>query len=617
MSVTSEQLAEHVAFIERRLPTVAKVFYDRVAKSAAKEAYRYPVADEWVSVTWSEVGDEVSHLAAGLLALGIDPAERVAIQSTTRYEWVVADLAIMAVRGATTTVYPTTLPDEIIYIISDSEAKIVFAEDDVQVAKLIAHRAELPSVTKVIVFDPSTGSGGSAGSGDWVTTLAEVEKLGADFLAEHPDAVRRVVDAGSADDLATLIYTSGTTGVPKGVRLKQSAWTYEGASVQATGILTEDDLQFLWLPMAHAFGKVLLAVQLGVGFPTAVDGRIDKIIDNLPIVRPTFMGAAPRIFEKAYSAIQVMQEAEGGVKKRIFDAAFATGEKVAALRRAGKPIPFPLKLQLQIADRLVFSKIRARFGGRVRFFISGSAALNPAIAEWFDIAGIQILEGYGLTESAAGTFVNRPDNNVIGTVGPPLPGTEVRIAEDGEVLLHGPGVMEGYHNRPVESSESLDDGWLHTGDIGELLPTGQLRITDRKKDLFKTSGGKYIAPSLIESKFMALCPYASQFLVHGNERNFVTALVALDPEKLTDWADRTGVKYDGYFDLSQSPAVHEMVQGYVDQLNLELNRWESIKRFIVLDHDLTVESGDLTPSLKVKRKVVEEKHRELLDSLYA
>ena len=326
------------------------------------------------------------------------------------------------------------------------------------------------------------------------------------------------------------------------MRLRHSSWTYEGAAIQAQQILNEDDLQFLWLPMAHSFGKVLLSTQLACGFATAVDGRVDKIIENLAIVKPTFMGAAPRIFEKAHARIVTMQAAEGGAKEKIFKAAFEVGQKVDALKREGKSVPLPLKLQHALFDRLVFSKIRDRFGGRVRFFISGAAALNRDIAEWFHAAGILILEGYGLTESSAGSFVNHPDNYKFGTVGPVVPGSRVRLGEGDEIQIAGPGVMDGYHNMPDETAETLtEDGWLRTGDKGSLDSEGFLTITGRIKELFKTSGGKYIAPPAIEAKFKAVCPYASQFMVFGNERNYCVALVTLDPDAIAGWAKENGL----------------------------------------------------------------------------
>ncbi|MGZ4444818.1 MAG: AMP-dependent synthetase/ligase, partial [Nocardioidaceae bacterium] len=390
---TSTAINYDLTAIENRPPSVGRQFLDRVHASPDREAYRYPTGERWESQTWRETGDRVVKLAAGLVALGIEPEQRVGIASSTRIEWILADLAVMCAGAATTTVYPSTMADDVAYILADSECRVVFAEDDGQIAKLTERKAELPHLQKVVTFDGAT-------DGDWVIGMADLEKLGEELLAENPDVVEQRVEATRPDSLATLIYTSGTTGRPKGVRLQHQSWTYEGAAIHAQGILDEQDLQFLWLPMAHSFGKVLLSTQLACGFATAVDGRVDKIIDNLAVVRPTFMGAAPRIFEKAYARILTMQAAEGGLKEKLFNRAFEVGLQVDRLKRDGKPVPFLLAQQHAVFDKLVFAKIRARFGGRVRFFISGAAALNREIAEWFGAAGIKILEGYGMTESS-------------------------------------------------------------------------------------------------------------------------------------------------------------------------------------------------------------------------
>ncbi|MDX6301811.1 MAG: long-chain acyl-CoA synthetase [Nocardioidaceae bacterium] len=607
----STAITYDLAVIENRAPNVGRQFFDRVQASADREAYRYPVGDGWESRTWRETGDQVTRLAAGLVALGVQPEQRVGIAAGTRLEWILADLAIMSAGAATTTVYPSTNTSDVGFILADSQCRVVFAEDDEQIAKLAEHRSALPELGTVVTFDGTP-------DGDWVLGLEDLQRLGDDLLVQNAQVVQERIDATGPDSLATLIYTSGTTGRPKGVRLRHASWTYEGAAVQALGILDETDLQFLWLPMAHAFGKVLLSAQLACGFATAVDGRVDKIIDNLAVVRPTFMGAAPRIFEKAYSRIVTMQASEGGLKERLFKRAFEVGLEVDRHRREGRPVPFLLARQHAVYDRLVFAKVRQRFGGRVRFFISGAAALNREIAEWFHAAGILILEGYGLTETSAGSAVNHPDEYRIGSVGLVLPGTEVRIAEDGEILLNGPGVMEGYHNKPDESAATLtEDGWLHTGDIGEVDAEGFLRITDRKKDLFKTSGGKYVAPSVVESQFKAISPYASQFVLFGNERKYCVALISLDPDAIAGWAQENGMSGRSYADVVASPQVHEMVGRHVDTLNERLNRWETVKKWALLDHDLTVESGELTPSLKVRRKVVEDNHRDEIERMYA
>ncbi len=599
------------SFVDHLPQNVALQFLDRVATSGDTEAYRFPRGEEWASVTWTEAGQRVRRLAAGLVSLGIEPEQRVGIVSGTRYEWVLADLAIMCAGAATTTVYPSTNTEDTAYILGDSGSRVVFAEDDEQIAKLLEIRSELGDVVKVVTFAGTT-------DGDWVIDLDDLAALGDAALDGDADLIDAIAAKIAPEQLATLIYTSGTTGRPKGVRLRHRAWVYEGEAIKAQGILDETDLQFLWLPMAHSFGKVLLSTQMACGFATAIDGRVDKIVDNLGVVKPTFMGAAPRIFEKAHGRIVTMTASEGGAKQKIFDQAFKVGLDVAARKRDGRSIPLPLKAQHAVFDKLVFSKVRERFGGRVRFFISGSAALNGEIAEWFNAAGILILEGYGMTENAAGATVNHPDDYRIGSVGPALPGSEVRIGEGDEVQLRGPHIMEGYHNQPEETARTFtEDGWLRTGDKGSLDEHGFLTITGRIKDLFKTSGGKYVAPSSIESKFKALCPYVSQFMVFGNERNFVVALVTLDPDAMQGWAAENDMAGASYGEVVSSEKVHTMIEEYVEKLNARLNRWETIKKWQILDHDLTIESGELTPSMKVKRNVVEDNNAELIGSFYS
>jgi len=590
---------------------------DRVAATPDREAFRYPRpgAAGWQSLTWGETGDRVQAIAAGLLALGLRPEDRVGLASGTRLEWVLADFGILCAGGATTTVYPASNAEDMGYILADSGCRFAFAEDATQLAKLRSVRDQLPGLAQVILIE---GAAPAGEDGAWVIGLDELTRRGREHLAEHPAAVADAVDAIGRESLATLIYTSGTTGRPKGVRLVHDCWTYEGAAIDELGILGPDDLQYLWLPLSHSFGKVLLAAQLAIGFATAVDGRVDKIVDNLGEVRPTFMAGAPRIFEKVHARVTGLVEEEGGVRLRIFRWAFGVGRQVSRLRQEQRAVPALLRARYALADRLVFGKIRARFGGRLRYFVSGSAALSRDVAEWFDAAGLLILEGYGLTESSAATFVNRPEDSRFGTAGLPLPGVEVRLAEDGEVLLRGPGVMRGYHGLPQQTAEALDaDGWLHTGDVGELTASGHLSITDRKKDLIKTSGGKYVAPQPIEVMFAAFCPLASHIVVHGDGRNFCTALITLDPDELAGWARGHGLDGTDYTELARRDEIRAAVEAGVKALNQRLNRWETIKDFRVLDHDLTVEAGELTPSMKVKRRVVESHYAALLDEMYA
>ena len=591
--------------------SLARMFYDRVAATPDREAFRFPAGEGWESVTWRQTGETVRTIAAGLLALGIRPEERVAILSNTRVEWLEADLAVMCAGAATTTVYPTTTADDVAFILADSGSRVVFAEDDTQITKLRSHREHLPDLIRVVTFDGQP-------DGEWVLSLHDLLALGARHLVDHPAAVDETVAAIRPEDLATLIYTSGTTGRPKGVELPHRCWTYIGAAAERLEILSAEDLQFLWLPLSHSFGKMLEAVQLQIGFPTAVDGRLERIVENLGEVRPTFMAGPPRIFEKVHAkVVQTVQE-EGGVKHRLFTWAFGVGDQVARARLEGRRVPRLLSAQHAVADRVVLHKIRDRLGGRIRFLVSGSAALSPDVARWFHAADLLVLEGYGLTETSAGTCMVRPSDPVFGAVGTPLEGTEVRIASDGEIFVRGPGVMRGYHHLPEATAEVLsEDGWFATGDVGELDPVGRLRITDRKKDLIKTSGGKYIAPQPIESIFKAVCPLASQIVVHADGRSYATALVTLDPEALVQWGKAEGMPTSDYAALAGSLEVHDYVRSCVEELNGRLNRWETIKEFRILDHDLTVENGELTPSMKVRRKVIESAYADLLDSMYA
>ncbi|WP_307798109.1 AMP-dependent synthetase/ligase [Actinoplanes flavus] len=531
------------------------MFLRRADRTPDDVAYRRPGSDgEWIAQTWAQTASAVREIAAGLITLGLRPEDRVAIASGTRVEWIEVDFGVMCAGGATTTVYPSSSPEEVAHILTDSGSRFAFVEDAAQEAKVGPH------VERVFRMDG----------------LGELRATGRKALAADPELVLRTTGAVGPDDLATLIYTSGTTGLPKGVRISHGAWVYQGLAIQAMGFLRPDDVGYLWLPLSHAFGKALLACQLSVGFEFAVDGDVSRIVQRLAEVRPTIMPAVPRIFEKVYAGVGA--SVGGGLKGRLFAWAVKAGHRNV------------------LADRLVLSKVRARFGGRMRFFISGAAALSPDIAAWFGALGLPVAEGYGMTESCATTVFNRPEAPEYGTVGRPLPGTDVRIAEDGEVLLRGPGIMSGYHG--LDSSETLVDGWLHTGDIGEISEGGSLRITDRKKDLIKTSNGKYVAPQAIEARFKAICPLVSQILIHGDGRKYITALIDLDPE------------------VTRTPEVEAEVAACVERLNAALNPWETVKRFVIIDEHLDVESGLLTPSMKLRRRVAEKRYRSQLDALY-
>ncbi|WP_433442448.1 AMP-dependent synthetase/ligase [Nonomuraea sp. CA-141351] len=584
------------------MSSIPSLLRDRITATPDAEAYRTPSDGGWTSLTWREVGEQVRGLALSLAGLGSGPGKRVSILCSTRLEWILADLAVLATGAATTTIYPSNTAAEAAFVITDSGSTIVIAENDDQVAKLRSVQKELPDVTHVVVIDGTPSDDG------WVVRL--------DSLHGPEDGdYDGMVDAIAPDDLATLIYTSGTTGRPKGVELTHDNWLHAVGGVRRLNLLSGTDLHFLWLPLSHSFGKLLEVIMIDIGVPTAIDGRLDKIAENLGELKPTFMAAAPRIFEKIHNTVVATVRREGGVKLRIFNWARQTGIRVSRARQREAPIPLTTRVEYALADRLVFAKLRDRFGGRIRFFISGAAPLSMDIAEFFDAAGLTILEGYGLTESSAGSFLNLPESVKFGTVGPPLPGTEVRIADDGEILIGGRGIMRGYHGLPEETAGALEDGWLHTGDIGELDSAGRLRITDRKKELIKTSGGKYVAPTYLEGRIKAACPYASHVFVHGDRRNYVTALITLDMDVAGPWARSESLPEDPE-KLREHPRMREEVQRAIDQVNADQASYATVKKFAILAEDFTVETGELTASLKIKRKAVEERHGRTLDAFY-
>lgn len=603
-------MPDDLDFLAGRPTSLGALLEWRVARSGGAEAFRHPDgAGGWTRLTWRQVGDEVTTLAAGLLSLGLAHEQRVSIASSTRIEWVLMDFAINAAGLATTTIYPNTQGPEFVHIVTHSDTKVFVAENAEQHAKLRGFADEVgDQIDYVVLFDGD-------GDGDRVLSLAQLRERGRAHLAAQPDAVRDAIAACTPDTLATLIYTSGTTGLPKGVELTHGNWLYEGFALERFDIVPVDGVQYLWLPLSHVFGKALLACQLAIGFTSAVDGRLDQIVPGLGANAPTFMCGAPRIFEKVRNAVRTASPSSG-LKGRISRWAFAVGRASVPLRLAGRPLTGKLKAQVAIADRLVFSKLRARMGGNIDFFMSGSAKLSPQVQQWFYAAGITVVEGYGMTETSAISTVNHDKRPRFGTVGEPIPGTEVRIADDGEVLIRGGGVMRGYHKDPERTAEVLVDGWLRTGDIGRLTDEGLLVITDRKKDLMKTSGGKYVAPQKVESVMAANIPYVSQTVAVGDGRKYIGALFTLDPVALERWAKNHGKEDLSYAELTQLPEVRASIQRFVDRANKKLERWETVKRFAILPAELTPDDGGVTANMKVRRNAVAEQYADIVDALF-
>ena len=562
--------------------SVVQMFQHRVASTPDAEAMSGRRDGQWRSMTWKEAECRVRAIAGGLLSLSFQKGERGAILATSRPEWVLADLGILAAGGATSTIYTSNTAEESAYILEDSGARVCFVENAAQDTKIRQVRGRAGSVTQLILID-----GEPTDTDGWTISLAELERRGEAWNSANPGRLDEVIATVGPEDLATLIYTSGTTGKPKGVMLTHDNWVFEAEAIADVNILGPTDRQLLFLPLAHSFAKVLEVAFIRTGVPTAIDGVIDDLVPNLAAVRPTIMAGVPRVFEKVYNRVVTGAREGGGLKYKIFQWALDVGGRVSKLRQEGKEPSGALAFQHRLADKLVYSKLKARLGGRLRFLVSGGAPLSRAIAEFFHSCDIMILEAYGLTETSAGSTSNRPERYKFGSVGLPLKGVEVRIAEDGEILLRGRHIMKGYYNRPEDTAEALEaNGWFHTGDVGVADAEGFVTITDRKKDILVTAGGKNIAPQNIEGQLKASCPYVSQAVMLGDRRPFCVALVTLNEETTGKWAREHGIDYKDYADLASRPEVKQLIRDGIEAVNARIASYERIKDFHLLDHDL-------------------------------
>jgi len=592
--------------------TLNELFFTAVERFGTKQAaLRYKDGDVWKDVTHQEVARRVKHAALGLKELGIRPGERVAILSENRPEWAMADFATLTARCADVPVYPTLPAAQVSYILNDSDARAVFVEGTLQFEKIVAIREATPKLEFVIVFAVAEGMAGPG-----VLSFQELTQRGAAADGKYPK-YREEALAVDPDSLATLIYTSGTTGPPKGVMLTHRNFcsnVHAGLQVLSVG---PDDSCLSLLPLSHSFERMAgHYVMFHAGTTISYAESIEKVPVNLGEVKPTVVLSVPRLFEKIYARVLENAMAGGAVKRRIFFWARRNAERWADLKLAGEPIPAVLGVKKAIADRLVFSKLRARTGGRVRFFVSGGAPLNREIAKFFFAAGLPILEGYGLTESSPVITVNPYEALRIGTVGAPIPGVEVKIAPDGEVLARGPNIMKGYHKKPEATAEAIDaDGWLHTGDIGELDSAGYLKITDRKKDLIVTASGKNIAPQPIEN-MIKTNRFVLNAVMIGDKRKFPALLVVPDFDAIAAWANERGLTYADIPSMLALPDVTAKVEREVMGSLRDLASFEMPKKLLLLEEDFTIESGELTPTLKVKRRVVEQRYRARIDALY-
>ncbi len=583
--------------------------FEEMAQQAGSRACTKQKKDgRWVDTSWTEMARRARAVADGLASLGVTRGDRVALLGETATDWIVAHLGVLGAGAITVPIYQSNKAHEVQYILDNSGARFVFCDSEAQAQKVREVRASLPALQGSIRF---VGAAVDAKE----RTLADLEKAGVDWRKANESAHTARVAAIEPGDPACFIYTSGTTGNPKGVVLTHANWVYEATAVETLHLIEPNDVVMLFLPMAHSFAQVMGAVWFKVGCTVAFVESLEKIVDNAGEAKPTAMPSVPRIFEKAYNAVVAKGTASPGLKGKLFKMALAGLDDWVAAREQGRSGG---GLGYLVGKKLVFPKLAAalkeRFGGRMRVFISGGAPLSPKINWFFNHCGLEILEGYGLTETSAGTFVNRPGQNRIGTVGPPVPGTEVKIAEDGEILIRGPGVMKEYYKNPTATAEVLKDGWLLTGDIGHLDEKGCLKITDRKKDIIVTAGGKNVAPQNLENE-LKTTPFISQVVVHGDKRKFLSALVTVNEENVRKWAAENGVTLAPR--LHEDPVVKQRIQAAIEALNEKQPSYSSIKKFQLLEKDFTQETGELTPTLKVKRKVVNERYKAVLDAFYA
>ncbi len=586
--------------------TVADLLPLAAREHGPRRAVLYKEDDSagWVSKTYAEVGEIVERLSLGLMELGIEKGDKVAILSNTRPEWTYFDFAALTAGATVVPIYQTNSPEECHYVLEHSDTKAVIVEDDEQLEKIRQVRDRCPLLEQVIRM---TGS-----SEDAISAEDLAHQGSARDSADWEERWRSV----TPDDICTLIYTSGTTGPPKGCVISQGNYRAMLDMVLEVGALGDDELTYLYLPLAHSFALLVQFGTVALGATLAYWERDPlKIIPNLAEVKPTYFPSVPRIFEKIYTAATANAEKAGGLKKAIFNWAIRVGRKVRELERQGREPGFLLRRQYKIADEQVLSKIRGLFGGRLKLAVSGAAPINPEILRFFDAAGVLVVEGWGMTETSTAATVATSEDFKFGTVGRPFPGCEVKLAEDGEILVRGPNVFKGYYKNPEATAETLVDGWLRTGDLGEIDDEGYVKITGRKKDIIITAGGKNITPANIEAE-VKQHPLVSQCVVIGDRRPYLVALVTLDPEEAVTYAKDHGLPEDPE-QLAANEEVRATIQRHIDRINEKFARVEQVKKFVILPRDLSQESGELTPTMKVKRNVVADKYAGEVESLYS
>ncbi len=586
---------------------ILQTFLQNVERLKTKPCFRFKKDGQWRDLSWIDVRERVFEIAAGLKALGVATGDSVALFSSTRPEWTLCDLAILSLGGVTVPIYQSNTAEQAEFILQNSGTRVVFVEDKKLFERVRTARKDYRGLEKAILIS------GKKDDSSWTLSLAELQKMG---QGQDREAWRKGIDAIGPTDTATIVYTSGTTGPPKGAVLTHHNILSEVEACARLFDITQEHISIIFLPLAHILARVMQFFQLHVGFVKAYAESIDKLVENIGEVRPHFFASVPRIFEKIHE--RVLQQVEGGspLKKSIFSWAERVGTEISRKRQEKKWVDPWLGLRGKLATALVFKKLQKRLGGRLQFAVSGGAPLAKEIAQFFHAAGILILEGYGLTETTAAVNCNTIQDFRFGTVGKLVEGVEEKIAPDGEILVRGDVVFKGYYKNPEATREVLTpDGWFKTGDVGEIDKEGFLKITDRKKDIIVTAAGKNVAPQNIESLIKTV-PFISQVMVHGDRRKFLTALVTLNREAIEKLAALEEIRLNGTTPLSKHPKIYGLVKKAIDEKNRSLASYETIKKFAILDGDFSQETGELTPTLKVKRKFVSEKYKDILDQLY-
>jgi long-chain acyl-CoA synthetase len=596
-----------------RFSTIAEMFLNITAACASekKPVLMHKVDGVYKGIGYSELREKVELFAFGLASMGLKRGDRVSIIAENRPEWVIADQAIVALGGVTVPIYPTMTAKQNEYIFNDAGVRFVVVSNQFQLNKVVKVIGEAKSLEQIILMTekgPITEPKTIAFSGLYA--------MGEKHRKEDPDHLTMSRKMITPEDLLTLIYTSGTTGNPKGVMLTHANLCSNIiASAEVIGLCPTDTL-LSFLPLSHSFERMAgYYTAMACGCTIAYAETVETVRDNMLEVRPTVVTTVPRLFERIHSRVIKQVESGPETKKKIFYWALGIGREYALQSKAGRVNPL-LKAKHLVADRLVYSKLRERTGGRMRFFVSGGAALAREFGEFFEAVGLTIIEGYGLTETSPVISANRIEAYRFGTVGMPIPGVEVRIASDGEILTRGPHIMRGYWNNPAATKEVIDgEGWLHTGDIGVIDAEGFLHITDRKKHLFVSSGGKNIAPQPIENLFLS-SKYIEQFMLIGDRRMFLTALIVPDFDALKEYADARGIPYTNTSDLASHPEINSLIETDIGNIQKDLANYERVRKFTLLEKQFSIEDGELTPTQKVRRKVVEEKYQNLIDGMY-